>query len=489
MSIASEPENIPDRLADLLSTILIEIVSLQRSHGYREDGDQAGGSSHSFEQDPFFTQRLQQIERWIREALYLARSSSAARNALFTEQLILSDALAHRIEEAAEEIGASSRISITGTNDDEQQKQNALSLTARHLLLLATQELLEEIKQHQQVHRLRFSFAYGEKGVQLAITDDGNLPSLIDSDAKENTASALPFLQNEESQSSQSSSSTILDDLKQRIEQIGGRFTFEPNQPQGMHFQITIPYISEAGQVEEAGELAVPEPFTTLTTPTPSQPLQVSSVIPILIVDHQAVTRAGLRHLLEIAPDIRVIGEASDGIQAVSETLELGPRVVLMETQLPGTQTLDALRQIKQLNSDTRVLLLAPQEHEEYLYETLRAGADGYLLKDIAPEELAQAIRTVARGEILIQPQIASRIITRYGRQGRTTRDDSLTTRELEVLSLLRRGLRNKEIAARLSLSERTVNFHLANIYQKLNVSGRTEALSKALEQGLLTTL
>ncbi|HEY6540193.1 MAG TPA: response regulator transcription factor, partial [Ktedonobacteraceae bacterium] len=212
--------------------------------------------------------------------------------------------------------------------------------------------------------------------------------------------------------------------------------------------------------------------------------------IRILVVDSLAVTRAGLRRLLESYRDLLVIGEATDGVQAVSEAAELGPQVVIMDAQLPGGQSLEALRQIKLLNLETRVLLLSTLEREEYLYETLRAGADGYVLKDIQPDELAQAVRSVARGEVLVQPQIASRLISRFGRQGQgrpINALESLTARELEVLRLLARGLRNKEIASRLYVSERTVNFHLANIYQKLNVSGRTEALSKAHEQGLLT--
>ena len=215
---------------------------------------------------------------------------------------------------------------------------------------------------------------------------------------------------------------------------------------------------------------------------------QHAAKVRVLVVDSQAVSRAGLRHLLESYADLQVIGEASDGVQAVSETVELGPQVVLMDAQLPNNQSIEALKQIKQLNLDTRVLLLSAQEREEYLYETLRAGADGYVLKDIAPDELAQAVRVVAGGEVLVQPQLAGRLLSRFGKQGRSyTPYETLTAREQEVLQLLARGLRNKEIAARLIVSERTVNFHLANIYQKLNVSGRTEALSKALEQGLIT--
>jgi DNA-binding NarL/FixJ family response regulator len=216
--------------------------------------------------------------------------------------------------------------------------------------------------------------------------------------------------------------------------------------------------------------------------------LPKSETIRILLVDGQAVSRAGLRHLLDSYAGLSIIGEAADGVQAVSETLEVGPQVVLMDTHLPEGQSLEALRQIKQLNLGTKVLLLATQDREEYLYETLRAGADGYVLKDITPDDLVQAIRRVAHGDMFIQPQIASRLIARYGQQGKNSaHSDVLTNREIDVLHLLARGLRNKEIATRLSVSERTINFHLTNIYQKLQVSGRTEALSKALEQRLIT--
>jgi DNA-binding NarL/FixJ family response regulator len=282
----------------------------------------------------------------------------------------------------------------------------------------------------------------------------------------------------------------IIEDLRRRFEQIGGSLIVRVLEPRGIRVQASIPYsrstsASQTTSTADTGQ--VRQRIQPETLPLPALPPSTET-IRILIVDGQTVSRAGLRHLLQSYTDLHIVGEAADGVQAVSETLELGPQVVLMDTQLPEGQSLDALRQIKQLNLDTKVLLLATQDREEYLYETLRAGADGYILRDIAPNELVQAIHTVARGDMLIQPQIASRLIARYGQQNKTSaHTNSLTNRELEVFHLLSRGLRNKEIAARLYVSERTINFHLTNIYQKLQVSGRTEALSKALERGLIT--
>jgi len=269
-------------------------------------------------------------------------------------------------------------------------------------------------------------------------------------------------------------------DLRHRIVHLGGALEIGPLGEQGTRVLARLPYNEPTSDV----------PDTAVRGAKPSVSIEVDegALIRILIVDGQAVTRAGLRRLLDSYAGLRVVGEAADGVQAVSETLELGPQVVLLDSQLPNGQSLNALRQIKQLNLDTKVLLLSAQDREEYLYETLRAGADGYVLKDIAPDELAQALRVVAGGEVLVQPQLAARLLSRVGKQGGRAPYETLTARELDVLRQLVRGMRNKEIAARLFVSERTVNFHLANIYQKLNVSGRTEALSKAIEQGLVTT-
>jgi len=428
---------------------------------------------------------LKALEEMTREALSTVRAVCEDEALPELEDSTLAEALARMVEGCAEMLGLSSHVSLSGVDEQGQPKGHALSHKAERLLYLVAREALYQVRQHSGAHRLRLSLNYGQEEVQMSIEDDGVRASAEDSstDAPDN-APAPPFGPQSAGMAvveSDQHEATIINDLRYRLAHLGGWLEITALGERGTRFVARVPYAPSMRETHAAATTIVqPEAQSAQeeTTPMPDEPVTV------LIVDSQAVTRAGLHHLLETYAGIQVVGEAADGVQAVSEALELGPQLVLMDTQLPGGQSLEALRQIKQLNQATRVLLLSTQDREEYLYETLRAGADGYVLKDIAPDELARAIRAVAHGEVLVQPQLVSRLLARVGKQGR---GDTLTARELEVLRLLARGLRNKEIAARLYVSERTVNFHLANIYQKLNVSGRTEALSKALEQGLIT--
>ncbi len=428
---------------------------------------------------------LTTIEQMTREAIYEIRSASDDDQPL--AELVgvtLVEALSRVIEETAESLGLSSRVAFSG------EELTLPSYTARVLYRIA-QEALYQVHMHSNTRKLRFTFSYGRDEVQMSIEDDGIL-SIAEEEIplphfKGNGTQAsneeevpLPHFKEEGQSASLSRPYSV---LRHRIEHLGGSLEVISHIEQGTRVLARVPY-------------TVPATIAQSTVPSLASGAPISSTnetsttakVRVLVVDSHAVSRAGLRHLLESYVDLQVIGEAADGVQAVSETVELGPQVVLMDAQLPNNQSIKALKQIKQLNLDTRVLLLSAQEREEYLYETLRAGADGYVLKDIAPDELARAVRVVAGGEVLVQPQLAGRLLSRFGKQGRgNTPYETLTAREQEVLQLLARGLRNKEIAARLIVSERTVNFHLANIYQKLNVSGRTEALSKALEQGLIT--
>ena len=411
---------------------------------------------------------LAALEQMTREALYELRSADDDTPLPELVDVTLAEALSRAVEDTAEALGLSSRVTVSG-------EERALPGEIERLLYRIARESLHAIQQHAGVHRLRFTLNYGRDDLQMSIEDDGTSAEQNEAALNDNNdPPALPFLE------TALPSNTLLTGLRHHIEHLGGSLETKTSIEHGTRVQARVPYLPTTSSQAAAEPIQAPL--------TPSVASSEQTFVRVLVVDSQAVTRAGLRRLLESYPDLEVVGEAADGVQAVSETIELGPQVVLMDTQLPNGQSLEGLRQIKQLNLNTQVLLLSAQDREEYLYETLRAGAGGYVLKDIAPDELAQAIRTVARGEVLIQPQLAGRLLSRFGRQSRGDYlHESLTAREQEVLRLLARGLRNKEIAARLQVSERTVNFHLANIYQKLNVSGRTEALSKALEQGLIT--
>ncbi len=420
---------------------------------------------------------LSVLEQMTRDMLYEVRAVSEDLPIAELSDVTLAEALSRAVEETAESLGLSSRINFSG-------EERPLSSDIEHVLFRITQEALDEVQRHSNTRKLRFALSYGRDEVQLSIEDDGVVP--VSSDANSGIAhqvAAPPFLPPGED-GHFATTGNLQAHLQKRIEHLGGSIEIKSSIEQGTQLKVRIPYIHHLHQKTaiSPGKQALEQ------QPLEGEGNAAFTATRVLVVDAQAVTRAGLRRLLEGAQDITVVGEARDGVQAVSEAIELGPQVVIMDALLPDGQSLEALRQIKQLNPDTRVLLLSSLDREDYLYETLRAGADGYVLKDIAANELAEAVRTVARGEVLVQPQIAGRLISRFGKQapGYPARE-ALTAREQEVLSLLARGLRNKEIAARLIVSERTVNFHLANIYQKLNVSGRTEALSKALEQGLIT--
>ncbi|GHO75225.1 hypothetical protein KSD_29960 [Ktedonobacter sp. SOSP1-85] len=457
---AHSQEQQHEQLLQTLSAMLIEFQVLSASADLQHMPDLA---SH-----------LCSLEQMTRQALHLARTSSDYLVLPELEGHTLGEALEQLVDATAEQLGLSSRVTLTGV---EEHAQNAGVTHAEYLLFLLAQETLYQLRQHQGARRVRLTLAYTQEDILLAIEDDGTLPTLAAPSDLPTPDDPSPFWSDVQ-EGVGNFSEHIYCDLRARLEAMGGTLTSEVL-TQGTRVQARLPY-----QHERAQAVVPAEPAAPISVSAPSQP---EARLSLLIVDAQPVVRAGLHHLLESYADLWVVGEAGDGVQAVSETLELGPQVVLLDAQLPEGQSLEALRQIKQLNLNTRVLMLSTQEREDYLYETLRAGADGYLLKDVSSEELAEALRVVARGEVLVQPQLAGRLLSRVGREReRGARSEALTTRELEVLRLLARGLRNKEIAARLYVSERTVNFHLANIYQKMNVSGRTEALSKALAQGLV---
>jgi len=212
--------------------------------------------------------------------------------------------------------------------------------------------------------------------------------------------------------------------------------------------------------------------------------------IKIVIVDDHEMVRNGLSVMLEREEDFTVIGEANNGKEAVELVGKLQPDVVLMDLRMPEMDGVEAMRQIRANDDSVEFLVLTTFDSDEYIFDAIEAGAKGYLLKDTSREELFKAVRTVNRGESLIEPAVVSRVLDRLTqlsqRVARGPDPLTLSDRELEVLQLMAKGSANKQIAGDLSITESTVKTHVANIFQKLEVSHRTEAVTKAMSQGII---
>ncbi|WP_406140950.1 response regulator [Streptomyces sp. NBC_01089] len=207
------------------------------------------------------------------------------------------------------------------------------------------------------------------------------------------------------------------------------------------------------------------------------------AAIRVLLVDDHQVVRRGLRTFLEIQDDIEVVGEAPDGEQGVAAAEELRPDIVLMDIKMPGMDGIEALRRLRELANPARVLVVTSFTEQRTVVPALRAGASGYVYKDVDPDALADAIRSVHAGHVLLQPEVAGALLSQEpgGGQGRGT---VLTEREREVLGLIADGRSNREIARALVLSEKTVKTHVSNILMKLDLADRTQAALWAVRNG-----
>jgi DNA-binding NarL/FixJ family response regulator len=215
-------------------------------------------------------------------------------------------------------------------------------------------------------------------------------------------------------------------------------------------------------------------------------------VIRVLIADDHVLLRDGLRAMLDAQDDLEVVGEASDGEETLTRAAELRPDIVIMDIRMPRMDGIEATRRLITRGEDApRVLVLTTFDLDEYVFEALEAGAGGFMLKDAPPAQLAEAVRTVARGDALLAPAVTRRLIERYVRRrpadaSLAARFQELTERELEVLQLLTRGLSNAEIGARLFLSAATVKTHVTRLLAKLHVRDRVQAVVLAYEAGIV---
>jgi NarL family two-component system response regulator LiaR len=206
--------------------------------------------------------------------------------------------------------------------------------------------------------------------------------------------------------------------------------------------------------------------------------------ITILIADDHPVVRQGLRTFLEVQDDVELAGEASDGAEAVELARQSLPDVVLMDLVMPGVDGIEATRRIRDLSPSTKVIVLTSFDDDERVFPAIKAGAAGYLMKDVPPAELAEAVRRVHRGEALVAPSVAAKLMQEVA--GRKPAGANLTERELDVLRLVARGLSNKLIARELVVSEKTVKTHVSNILAKLHLADRTQAALYAVRERLV---
>ncbi|HOI44539.1 MAG TPA: response regulator transcription factor [Candidatus Aminicenantes bacterium] len=213
--------------------------------------------------------------------------------------------------------------------------------------------------------------------------------------------------------------------------------------------------------------------------------------IRVLIADDQSLVRAGFRMILEMQTDMEVVGEASDGTETMAAVKTLKPDVVLMDIQMPGMDGLEATRRIVEMREEfTKVLILTTFERDDYVFEALRAGASGFLLKNATPEDLVAGIRVVAEGQALLAPSVTRRVIAKFVQKSKprdyADRLNKLTTREIDILKSIARGRTNAEIAEDLFIGEATVRTHVSNLLGKLNLRDRVQIVAFAYESGVV---
>jgi two-component system response regulator DegU len=213
--------------------------------------------------------------------------------------------------------------------------------------------------------------------------------------------------------------------------------------------------------------------------------------INILIADDHAMLRQGIKQILELESDIAVVAQASNGEEAIKLARDYEPDVILMDINMPGTNGLQAIKEIKQEKPSSKIIVLTIHEDREYLFKALQMGAEGYVLKDAEPSVLIEAIRNVSRGQSFIQPSMTKELVKEFNRvtlhEKEKNDDNNLTAREIEVIELIAEGMINKEIAKRLYISEKTVKNHVSNIFKKLDVSDRTQAAIYAFKHNIKT--
>ena len=391
------------------------------------------------------------------------------------ERLTTAQAIAEEVRHFEEETGVSARFVPTG------EEQPLLPDQQGALLRIAT-EALTNARKHAQAQRVRVGLQYGAESVTLLVEDDGVGFDLGTATSQDTEGGYGLFGMNE------------------RARLLDGELLIDSTPGWGTRIRATLPYragspFPQKARGGEGERLPVPAAeFSgalashTGEPPVGRAPMNTYSGTRVLVVDDHAMTRQGIRALLEANGEITVVGEAGNGQEAALLAHTLRPDVVLMDLQMPGVDGIEGLKRIHAEQPELPVVILTTFQTEETVTAALAAGARGFLLKDTEPANLIAAVLAAQRGEALLSPSVTGQLASLASGQGGKADADALNERELEVLQLLAQGSRNKEIAARLFITPRTVEYHLGNIFGKLGVSNRTEAARAALERNLVSS-
>lgn len=391
-----------------------------------------------------------EAKRIVGDAREMARRSlDEARRAVWglTARLLDGASLPEALEGEVERFGRRMGVPALLTNEADGAPLTDEQATA---LLRVAQEALHNVQKHAEPSRVRIELQYDQ--------GTGLLTLLVADDGKGFDRRALPG----------PDGGFGMSGMRERMRLVGGDLEVESAVGWGTRVRARLqldPVAARNGTV----------------LGRPQEPIRV------LLVDDHPLAREGLRRLLEDRDDVVLMGEAVDGLEGVERALALRPDVVLMDLQMPRLSGLGAIQALREQWPDVRVLILTTFAQDEHLFEALRAGARGYLLKDASADDLAAAIRTVHEGGSLVQPAMASRLLDRFGELATRERlPETLTEREIEVLRLAASGARNKEIAERLIISEKTAKNTLSRVYSKLGAASRSEAVARGRSLGLL---
>ena len=477
-----------DTVAQSLAGLLFQIETAQTSldAGDRETAREMLGSARAL----------------ARQTLDETRRAVQGLSPASLEHLSPVEAIAEEARQFEAQAGVVTQFIRTG-------EERELSADQRVTLLRIVQESLSNIRKHAQARRVRIGLQYGPEAVTLLIEDDG-----IGFDVE---ARAAPGAEG----------GYGLFGMSERARLVGGEVRIESTLGWGTCIRATLPYLLSASSprpalpslLQEASEAVSEGERASSALPAPGERTEFGlritegsygfgrqnpallearpespptgtdapepSRLRVLIAEDQAMVRQGIRAMLEASGEIEVIGEAENGEQAAERARALRPDVVLMDIQMPRVDGLEGLRRIHAAQPELSVVILTTFLTDEAIREALGAGAKGYLLKDAEPADLIASVRAAARGETLLSAAVTERLSALASGQAKSADTLSLNEREREVLTLLTQGARNKEIAAQLFITTSTVEYHLSNIFVKLGVSNRTEAVRVALEHGL----